>query len=120
PTIVNSFFFSQLMGAFHKEYPEVTFQLEEAGSKRIEEEVIQDRIDFGVVVLPAKHDSLDYLTFVNEHLNVVVPAGHSLNDRKKVSLNELKNEAFILFNQDFALRNLVLHACDDAGFQPRV
>lgn len=120
PTVVNSFFFSRLMSTFHKEYPEVTFQLEEAGSKRIEDGVVQDKLDFGVVVLPAKHDNLDYFTFVNEHLNAVVPAAHMWSNRREISLRAFKNETFILFNQDFTLRNLVLRACDDAGFQPHV
>src|SRR5699024_2687702 len=120
PTIINSIFFSELMAFFHQEYPEVTFQLEEAGSRSIEDSIEEDQLDFGVVVLPAKHENLDYFTFVNEHLNAVVPANHAFRDRREISLTELKDETFILFNQEFALRNLVLRACEDIGFQPRV
>ena len=59
PTIVNSFFFSKLIASFHQEYPEVTFQLEEDGSKRIEEKIMNGKLDFGVVVLSDKNDRLD-------------------------------------------------------------
>ncbi|MTW86140.1 LysR family transcriptional regulator [Virgibacillus dakarensis] len=120
PTIINSFFFSQLIASFHNEYPEVTFQLEEDGSKRIEEKIVSDKLDFGVVVLPAKHDVLDYFTFVNENLKVVVPPSHPLVNKAEISLKELKDEKFILFNQDFSLRNLILTACDSTGFRPRI
>ncbi|MGY0693901.1 LysR family transcriptional regulator [Virgibacillus sp. FSP13] len=120
PTVINSFFFSQLIGSFHKEYPEVTFQLEEDGSKRIEEKIISDELDFGVVVLPTNHNMLDYYTFVNENLKVVAPSSHPLANRGDVSLDELKEETFIMFNQDFSLRNLILTACEGVGFQPKI
>lgn len=120
PTVINSFFFSDLIGYFHQEYPEVTFQLEEDGSKRIEEEIVNDKLDFGVVVLPDKHDMFDYYTFVNENLKLVVPSYHHLAGEQEVSLQDLKEEAFIMFNQDFSLRNRILAACKEAGFQPKI
>ncbi|MET3506606.1 LysR family transcriptional regulator [Halalkalibacter oceani] len=120
PTIVNSFFFSQLLASFHKEYPEVTFQLEEAGSKKIEEEITNDKLDFGVVVLPDKHDMLDYYMFETDKLKLVVPPSHRLVGRETVALSELKDESFIMFNREFELRRLVLAACREAGFEPGI
>lgn len=120
PTIVNSFFFSKLIASFHQEYPEVTFQLEEDGSKRIEEKIMNGTLDFGVVVLSDKNDQLDDYTFVNEKLTLVVPSSHHLIEKQEVALHELKDEAFIMFNQDFELRNLILKACKEANFQPRI
>lgn len=118
PAITNSIFFSQLIASFHEKYPEVTFQLEEHGSKPIEEKVINGLLDFGVVVLPDKIDDFDYYMFVNEELKLVVPASHRLAGKQEVSLEELKEESFIMFNRDFELRNLVTTACREAGFQP--
>ncbi|MFC0416704.1 LysR family transcriptional regulator [Cytobacillus solani] len=120
PTIVNSFFFSKLIASFHQEYPEITFQLEEDGSKRIEEKIMSGTLDFGVIVLSDKNDRLDDYTFVNEKLTLVVPSSHHLVEKKEVALHKLKDEAFIMFNQDFELRNLILKACKEANFQPRI
>lgn len=120
PSIVNSFFFSQLMASFHKEYPEITFQLEEDGSKRVEENVMNDQLDFGVVVLPTQRDIFDFYAFVKEKLKLIVPASHHLADEQAVSLSMLKEEAFIMFNQDFALRDSIVTACKSAGFEPSV
>ena len=33
-------------------------------------------------------------------------------------MKELKEESFIMFNRDFELRNLVITACRESGFQP--
>ena len=120
PSIINSFFFSELIASFHKEYPEITFQLVEDGSKRIEEKVVNDILDFGVVVLPENHDLFDYYTFVQEELKLVVPAAHHLVHKQIVSLKELEGEEFIMFNQDFALRDRIFNACREAGFIPSI
>ncbi|WP_233711189.1 LysR family transcriptional regulator [Lederbergia citrisecunda] len=120
PTITNSFFFSKLLASFHHEYPDVTFQLEEDGSKVIEEKIIDNRLDIGVIVLPDDHSRLDYFSFINETLKLVVPSSHPLVKKEEVTLDELKKEKFIMFNQDFELRNLILAACKESSFQPNI
>ena len=120
PTITNTIFFSQLIASFHKEYPEVTFQLEEDGSKGVEEKVVNGLLDFGVVVYTVNNDNLDKYMFVKEKLKLVVPSSHRLKGKEKVSLLEIKEESFIMFNRDFELRSLVIKACREAGFQPRI
>ncbi|WP_249315419.1 LysR family transcriptional regulator [Bacillus sp. FJAT-49711] len=120
PTITNSFFFSELLASFHTEYPDVTFQLEEDGSKLIEEKIIDNRLDLGVIVLPEDHSQLDYYSFINENLKLVVPLSHSLVKKEEVTLEALKKEKFIMFNQEFELRNLILSACRETGFQPNI
>lgn len=118
PTITNTIFFSQLMASFHQEYPEVTFQLEEDGSKVIEERIVNDLLDFGVVVLRENDNNIDYFMFVKEKLKLAVPSSHRLAGKQEVSLQELKEESFIMFNREFELRNIVINACREAGFQP--
>lgn len=118
PTVTNSTFFSKLLASFHQEYPEVTFQLDEDGSKTIEEKIVDGLLDFVIVVLPDKNESFDYYMFIDEKLKLVIPSSHRLTGKQEVSLQELKKENFIMFNRDFELRNLVISACREAGFQP--
>jgi DNA-binding transcriptional LysR family regulator len=120
PSIINSFFFSQFLAAFHREYPEITFQLVEDGSKRIEEKVANDELDFGVVVLPTQHHVFDNYSFVKEKLKIIVPSSHRLAAREKIELKELREEAFIMFNKDFALRDNIIQACNESGFKPKI
>lgn len=120
PSIINSVFFSQLMASFHQEYPEITFQLEEDGSKRVEENIKHDQLDFGVVVLPTDYDKFDYYRFVKEDLKLIVPTSHRLANEREISLLALKDEAFIMFNQDFALRDKIMTACSQADFEPTI
>ncbi|WP_234998623.1 LysR family transcriptional regulator [Salirhabdus sp. Marseille-P4669] len=121
PTIINSFFFSDLLASFHNEYPEVTFQLVEDGSKRIEEKIVNEELDFGVVVVsPENNEQFDSYQFVSEKLKLVVPPNHKFASKEQVALQELQDETFIMFNQDFELRSLILNACQEAGFEPKI
>jgi len=120
PTITNSIFFSKLIASFHEEYPEVIFLLEEDGSKPVEENVLNNLLDFGVVVLSEENENLDSIIFVNEKLKLVVSSSHRLAGKQEVSLQELKKEDFIMFDRDFVLRNLVINSCREAGFQPKI
>jgi DNA-binding transcriptional LysR family regulator len=58
-----------------------------------------------------------------DHLYVVLPEGHRLARRDKVSLADLKGEPLILPRRDTPagrFRSLVEHLCSQAGFAPRV
>ncbi|WP_026771669.1 LysR family transcriptional regulator [Sediminibacillus sp. JSM 1682029] len=120
PPIMDADKFIRILGDFHQLYPQITFQLIENGTKKIEEDIYHDELDVGITVLPTMEDEFHYFSFMKEELRVVVPESHSLASRKQVKLEELKEQQFILFNKDFALNDQISEACRNAGFIPRV
>ncbi|MCD7036691.1 LysR family transcriptional regulator [Metabacillus sp. GX 13764] len=120
PPIIDSSFIPKLLGDFHEKFNDINFHLEEEGSKKIEEEVSQDLLDAGLVVLPTNEGLFDYFPLEEEDFKLIVHPGHHLADKEQVNLEELKNESFILFNKDFALHDRILSSCISAGFTPRI
>ncbi|PPA71077.1 LysR family transcriptional regulator [Jeotgalibacillus proteolyticus] len=120
PSIIDSVFFSSLIASFHREYPHITFELIEDGSKGIEEKVMEEKLDFGVAFLSSPHPVFDSYSLGREKLKLIVPAKHRLASRKSVRLEEVKDEEFIMFNKDFALRDCIYSACREAHFEPRI
>ncbi|MBM7585513.1 DNA-binding transcriptional LysR family regulator [Bacillus pakistanensis] len=120
PSIMDVDHFIRILGEFHQLYPHITFQLSENGTKKIEEDIINDYLDVGITVLPTKEEEFHYFSFMKEELRVVVPPTHPLASRKQIKLEELKEEQFILFNKDFALNDLITGVCKKAGFLPQV
>jgi DNA-binding transcriptional LysR family regulator len=57
--------------------------------------------------------------FVNEELALFVHTTHPLAQREKVELIDLRNENFILFNQEL-IYNLIIQECLRAGFRPKI
>lgn len=114
---------SRLMGIikdFHDMYPAITFQLIESGSGTIESRLRQDDIDIGITVLPTEGQDFDSFTFITEPLCLVVNKNHPLAAQGSVQLKQLKNENFIMFNEDFYLNEIITSACKNAGFNPSI
>ncbi|KGP74126.1 cidABC operon transcriptional activator CidR [Pontibacillus yanchengensis] len=120
PPIIDSHKFMDLLRSFHDQYPNITFQLVEDGSKRVEDDVRQDQLDIGIVVLPTQEDIFHYFPFIKEDIKLVVPPSHPLAHRQEVELQALRQEAFIMFNNGFVLHDRILSSCNQAGFNPYI
>lgn len=120
PPIFNAHFFLKIVGSFHEKYPGITFQLVEDGSKKIEEDVGNNLLDVGIIVLPTKDEIFDHFAFMEEDLKLILHPSHPLAEREEVDLAELANESFILFNKDFVLNDRIIHSCNSVGFNPHI
>lgn len=120
PPIIDASFFPQILSRFHEQYPNITFQLVEDGSKKIEESVQKDQIDIGVIVLPTNTSLFHHFSFLEEDINLIVYPSHPFANRQEIDLAELENESFILFNKDYVLRDLIISSCSEAGFSPHI
>ncbi|MFJ5761941.1 LysR substrate-binding domain-containing protein [Neobacillus sp. NPDC093182] len=72
-----------------------------------------------MVMLPVDEKEFDVTPFVYEELSLFVHTTHPFAQREKVELRELKNENFILFNQEL-IYNLIIQECLQAGFRPKI
>ncbi|WP_174703722.1 cidABC operon transcriptional activator CidR [Paenibacillus bovis] len=120
PPMIGSRFFPQIIGRFHQMYPNVTIQLFEDGGKKVESDVVNGSLDIGVTVLPVTENVLEYFSFTEEKLNLIVPNNHPLAERSEVQMSELAEDFFIIFREDFTLHGRIIEACIRVGFQPRI
>lgn len=120
PPIFNADHFFRIVGMFHEQYPGITFHFEESGSKRIEEDIENNLLDIGVIVLPTQNDKFNHFAFIEEDLRLVLYPSHPLVKKNEVTVAELEHESFILFNKDFVLNDRIVHYCKEAGFHPHI
>ncbi|MEW4371978.1 cidABC operon transcriptional activator CidR [Paenibacillus kandeliae] len=120
PPMIGSRFFPQIIGEFHQLYPNVTIQLFEDGGKKVESDVVNGSLDIGMTVLPVAENVLEHFSFREEKLNLLVPTTHRFVGRKQVEMQELAEDSFIIFREDFTLHGRIIDSCIKAGFQPRV
>ncbi|MBS4174900.1 LysR family transcriptional regulator [Bacillus sp. FJAT-49736] len=120
PPIFDARFLLSFIGRFHEKYPGITFQLTEDGSKKVEEDVENNLLDVGVVVLPTKNDIFEHFSFMEEDLKLILHATHPLANWQEVDLVQLANEPFILFNKEFALHDRIISSCRSVGFEPKI
>jgi LysR family hydrogen peroxide-inducible transcriptional activator len=118
-----------LLTQFKKKYPNIELNITEADSKQLEKMCIAGELDLVIVCLPAHDFRLNYDVFYEEPLLVALPSGHFLNEktyskegfkRRFIDLNLLKDENFILTNQNKTTRRAANHVLNQLEFTPKV
>lgn len=104
---------------FRKQHPNVKFRLKQGTYSNLIRSVIQGDVDLAFISpFPEKHDLVTGELLLTEELYAVLPANHHLADHPSIKLEQLKDEAFVMFSEHYSLRSIVWDACRKAGFSP--
>lgn len=120
PPMIGASFFPQVVGEFQKIYPRIKVHLWEYGAKKVEDDVAAGKLEIGVTLLPVLEDIFQWFSFVKDKLSVVVHPSHRLAGKGPVTLADLVEDDFILFQEDFLLHERIINECVRAGFQPKI
>eukprot|EP00130_Batrachochytrium_dendrobatidis_P008405 XP_006683280.1 hypothetical protein BATDEDRAFT_93046 [Batrachochytrium dendrobatidis JAM81] len=119
PSLIGFLYFPKIIKGFRDLYPKISIQLVEHGVIKMKQAVNEGIIDLGVAALPVE-DEFDVIPFVEEEMMLFVHSSHPLATREKVSLVEVKDESFVLFQDDSTLYQQIMQECIKAGFYPNV
>ena len=111
--------FIGVLGDFHQLYPNITYNLIESGGKTTENLILNDEVDIGVTTLPVDHHLFESISLNKEDLRVVLYREHPLAYKTKIKMEELAEENFILFNEDFYLNDKIIENAKNAGYVPK-
>jgi DNA-binding transcriptional LysR family regulator len=107
-----------LLRAYHQRWPGIQLQLREQGSAAVAEAVREGELDLGVVTLPVTRDAgLQFTSFVQDDLHLIIPENHPLAGRRRFSWSELQGQPMVMFEADTAVRRLIDGALDQAGVE---
>jgi DNA-binding transcriptional LysR family regulator len=112
-----------LVRNFRRRHPGVALRLLELTSDRQQALLLSGELDLGLSMLPMPAAELMARPVFRESLIAAVPASHALARRaRRVRLRALAGEGFIQFPRELApgLYDLVIAACQRAGFTPRL
>ncbi len=111
--------FAPLFAIYRRRYPGVEIKLFEHGSTELEDGLREGRIDFAGVLMPSSPE-FEWEPIRHEPLVALVSKDHPLSDRRALSLIDLRDTPFILFDQGFALHRIILDASHRVGFEPKI
>lgn len=121
PPMIGSILFPPILAKFRKAYPNLQLKAFESGSLTIREQLEQGTLDIGIIstgkVLSSR---LGSISIREEELLVCLPQGHPLGAFARISLQELKNEPFILLEEDTFIRQTILEECRRQNFSPEI
>jgi DNA-binding transcriptional LysR family regulator len=95
-TIPGEYLLPRLMGDFKREHSHLTISLKIADTKEIVQYVLQDSVEYGIVGAELNHPSLHYEKYDEDEIIAVAPSNHPLTRKKRVNLEELLKEPWIV------------------------
>ncbi|HPQ24006.1 MAG TPA: LysR family transcriptional regulator [Gammaproteobacteria bacterium] len=115
-----SFILPEAIAAFQGAHPHVRFQMREAGSSEIADDVVAGHLELGVVTLPVRDRELDVTPLATDRIVLVARHDHALAQRRRVRIQDLADQAFVAFEAGSALRHIIDGKLRDAGVEVNV
>ncbi len=112
-----SFLVPPAIAAFRKSHPRIVFQLKEAGSREVEQAVLDERLELGIVTLPARSLGLTATQLLRDRIVLVAARDHPLASQKTIGLNALRGQGLVGFEAGSAIRQHVDGALREAGVE---
>ncbi|KIL36943.1 LysR family transcriptional regulator [Cohnella kolymensis] len=111
----------QAVAAFRKLHPNVKFRFRQGMFASLIRDVIEAEVDLAFISpYPDKNENVSGEVVLTEELFAILPESHPLALENSIRLIDLKDENFVLFNSGYSLRMLVVDACKEAGFTPKI
>ena len=113
--------FYRLTADFSRAFPEMELMVSGHGSAHIREEVLAGRLDIGATLIPPEPEpGLEATVIMRDQFFLLLPRAHPLAGREGVRFAQLREEQFILLNEEFVMTRMTRQSCAMAGFAPRV
>lgn len=119
PTVA-PYYLPARLRAFAAKYPGIEVVVHEDTTAQLAAGVLAKEIDLALVSLPVERAGLVAEEFFDEELLVALPEKHPLATKRRLVLDDLENEAFILMKEGHCLAGQALTFCRLNGFAPRV
>src|SRR5262245_28580018 len=119
PTVA-PFILPPVLERFLRSNPSVEVTVHEDLTANQVEAVAAAERDLALVALPILDDRLEAEALFTEPLYLALPRQHSLARRRRVSLDDVRDEPFIVLNEVHCLGEQILSFCHANGCQPRI
>ncbi|WLR52660.1 LysR family transcriptional regulator [Bacillus tianshenii] len=121
PSSLAAYLLPIAISAFREKYPLVKFHLHQSSYHELIKNVINGEIDLALLGPIPKHENkVEGNILFLENMIALVPVNHPAASQDSVTLSELQNDPFILFPDGYILREVVVKACQESGYEPNV
>lgn len=99
-----------ILDKFHRLYPTVKIQVQRSLATQIPTQVVNHKVEFGIVSFKAEDPALTSVVFYRDELVFLVYPKHPLASARKVSIRDLGAESFVAHNVLSPYRAKVIEA----------
>jgi DNA-binding transcriptional LysR family regulator len=104
---------------FMHNFPAVNVHLEYLRSNKIYEDLVEGKIDLGVVAYPSKRSQIVAIPFRSDELVLIVTPDSPLAKGSKIAMSQLQGQKFVGYERDIATRKASDRILRDHGVKPQ-
>ncbi len=114
-TIPGAFLLPDIIGLFTTRFPEVNITLTIADTQQTIEAILSGDLELAVVGAVANNANVVQTKLVDDEMCLVVPAAHRWADKKRISVQQLFSEPFIIREQGSGTLKSIQNSFAEAG-----
>ncbi|MFT4825548.1 MAG: DNA-binding transcriptional LysR family regulator [Halioglobus sp.] len=120
PSMLATYYLPNMLSGFLAEHPGLKASITQAGTKRVEEMLLQDEIEIGVTTsLPSPNNAdLDIIPLVSEQMVLCVATNHPWSMRKTIDIAELDQSPMVVYESGYFIRSKLDELCAAKGVTP--
>lgn len=115
-----SFVLPDAIASFQRDFPAVHFQVKEASSSEIANDVASGYLELGLVTLPVRTTDLEIRALVEDHIVLIAAPDNPINRLKHVRVDSLEGQNFVGFEAGSAIRQILDASLREAGVEINV
>ncbi|RYC68683.1 MULTISPECIES: LysR family transcriptional regulator [Spirosoma] len=116
-TTVAQYVIPPILARFHEQSVDVSISLLNGNTEQIEQALLRNDIDLGLVEGRTHHSDIRYTPFVKDELVLICRADHPLADRDEITLDELKATPILLRERGSGSLEVIEHALRGQGIK---
>lgn len=121
PPVLSSIFFPGMLDAYMSNFPDASVALEEYGSVRACDMVLNDELDIALINMEMYNiDRLDSCVLLHDQLVFCVAENHPLANKDSITVSDIDGENIILFNKDSVQNSLLKSRFDANNIRPNI
>ena len=121
PSSLATYILPTVISSFREEYPDVKFELNQRSYRGLKEAIIKGDVNIALIApVPLEKEKVKGTILFTEKIVALLPISHPLASERLLTLNQLKDDSFILFPEGYILRDLIDKGCRQFGFKPKV
>jgi LysR family transcriptional regulator, transcriptional activator of the cysJI operon len=116
-TTVAQYILPRMLGAFQKQYPQITLSVTSGNTEHIVELLLQGRIAMGIIEGPASSRELHKTRFLEDRMVLIVPRGHPWTALREIPIDSLKDVPLLMREPGSGSRRVVELALKRKGLK---
>lgn len=120
PAMLGAYHFPALFDQFMQDHPSLQIYVEEAGTRQIEQHLLDGSIDLGVVIMDQAREALEVHPLIDEEMVICTSPNHPFAKRDKVTAEEFFEENLILIKEGYFLRETIDRLSQELHKTPKI